>query len=1675
MHRTLASALLVTLLTVLLITSATAKSLNDQSKSWLEVNDNGQVGVTLKINFSEDVDNQIDSKPDYSTLVQTESGVEIPVISRLIALPPGHRAEVKVINRKSLLHTPGDARVNLAGTGINEQELSGLRLDPPLPATTGSIGSIRGVPVTSVSIYPYQYNAEKDEIIENLSFEVEVSFVHDNTLPYTRPARDAPGSDMSRMLDRVLLNSPHRDPFAEVQMEHRGRILILHQENDDFGDAEQQWVDNLANWKRQMGYYVEILGVNVNIQEGGLTGAEIRERHIIERYESDDPLSYLIIIGADSVQQRLWFPSCNHNIYQGDHFYSIMGNENDDDIYISDIAVGRFQCHDFNELRGAIQRSILYEREPYFDEGDEWFTSAFVHAENIRIPGGGFVPSMIHLGRWEFVKLTRAGYSVDTLWVPEENGQADQETVRMLEEGRSFVSSRGWLDACYPIEDENPEPAETGRKNPFVMAVTCLSTPTQSAFFRSSILNDINGPINSISLDYLSHSKANNSFIGGAIRSFVDHGLLNAGIIHNLGKFQLWSDNRYELADWALENVSIIRLMGDPTTKLFTDVPVELAGQHPDAISLGSRGLSVFVEVDGEIAPGAWVTIWQEDRLHLVCQPGEDGWARFTFEDGDLDEGELGLTIIDENSIPYIATINVSEADQSVGIAGIEFEDDVFANGAEIQTSVTLVNSGNVDLDNLAVELTTEDTQIAFSEDNFQINVLESGAEAAVQFDLQIHRASQGLRTVRIQIDISSGEFSWEHAFAFETSGHKLDKIGNAVGNGFQPAQVAEVNPMLWNSGNLETPEVSATLVCLDDEYITVSDGSSEFESIRNDAEMNPQSVFQVEVHELAIPGNIVHFMLILDALDEEDEFVDTVYFEEPLGPEPGPTDPFGPDSYGYIAFDSEDEGWEKCPDYDWVEINPSLDEDFIGDEIRLLDRGDSQDTTVTVELPFSFRFYGEQFDAIAVCSNGWIAFGDDKSMFVDARNQQIPGIQGPDAMVAGFWQDMINHDPETRGVYSYYDEDMGRFIIEWSNMKLYNDGSGPEENLIEFQIILFDPAAFPTFTGNGEIKVQYKSVNIAGGDQWDNWFHTTGLKNLDGTDGLEYCYWNNYPDANKPVENEMAILFTTDRITVFGGLSGRVTRHEDENIGIEGVTVQSMRTGARTETLEDGTFRIDAVPAGRDEIILSKPGFNSHSAIVDIIQDEVVELNVSLTHPEIIASQEPIVLDIRQGETTTVNYEIQNQGNGPLEYYFSRRFADGSKTEYASQSEDDITALTGEGEDRNIRGCEFIGDKVYIAGGGDRRDIGDELIYIFSDAMELEGSFNQTSITPRGFMDLAFDGEFVYGAEKRDAEDFPTVIVKFDLEGAVHGVFALPLERIASIIPWALAWNPVDDQLIVTGDANDVFVIDREGNLVSRHPLRMPGDLLRIRGAAWNPIDEDDMPLYLIDENNGTRLLKTNLETGEMRLVAVLREDGRNPGGLTIGYDWDRSMTSLGMISGGERNNPNDHFQVFEIGPNTHFLEFEPESGTLDSGESFSPELIFSAEDLFADTYRFGLAIEHNAADEEILVDVTFTVTSEGISGESGDVPFEFVLNASYPNPFNSTTRIDFTLSEKAPTRLAVFDITGRFVANLIQDNLESGKYSISFSPESLASGIYFYQLKSGQNSSIKRMVYLR
>jgi hypothetical protein len=97
-------------------------------------------------------------------------------------------------------------------------------------------------------------------------------------------------------------------------------------------------------------------------------------------------------------------------------------------------------------------------------------------------------------------------------------------------------------------------------------------------------------------------------------------------------------------------------------------------------------------------------------------------------------------------------------------------------------------------------------------------------------------------------------------------------------------------------------------------------------------------------------------------------------------------------------------------------------------------------------------------------------------------------------------------------------------------------------------------------------------------------------------------------------------------------------------------------------------------------------------------------------------------------------------------------------------------------------------------------------------------------------------------------------------------------------------------------------------------------------------------------------------------------------------------------------------------------------------------------------------------------------------ISPISSIVPEGFKLYQNYPNPFNPSTRIRFDIGQTGNVKLSVFDVLGKEIKILANENLSAGSYEIEFHAENLPSGIYFYQLKAeGKVIQTQKMVLIR
>ncbi|MBU0472707.1 MAG: T9SS type A sorting domain-containing protein [Bacteroidetes bacterium] len=102
-------------------------------------------------------------------------------------------------------------------------------------------------------------------------------------------------------------------------------------------------------------------------------------------------------------------------------------------------------------------------------------------------------------------------------------------------------------------------------------------------------------------------------------------------------------------------------------------------------------------------------------------------------------------------------------------------------------------------------------------------------------------------------------------------------------------------------------------------------------------------------------------------------------------------------------------------------------------------------------------------------------------------------------------------------------------------------------------------------------------------------------------------------------------------------------------------------------------------------------------------------------------------------------------------------------------------------------------------------------------------------------------------------------------------------------------------------------------------------------------------------------------------------------------------------------------------------------------------------------------------------------------VSVNENIVPNEFYLSQNYPNPFNPSTTIKYSIPLSAeyhsvqPTTLKVFDILGREVTTLVNEQQKAGNYEVNFDASNFTSGIYFYRLQSGSFVATQKMVLLR
>jgi hypothetical protein len=109
----------------------------------------------------------------------------------------------------------------------------------------------------------------------------------------------------------------------------------------------------------------------------------------------------------------------------------------------------------------------------------------------------------------------------------------------------------------------------------------------------------------------------------------------------------------------------------------------------------------------------------------------------------------------------------------------------------------------------------------------------------------------------------------------------------------------------------------------------------------------------------------------------------------------------------------------------------------------------------------------------------------------------------------------------------------------------------------------------------------------------------------------------------------------------------------------------------------------------------------------------------------------------------------------------------------------------------------------------------------------------------------------------------------------------------------------------------------------------------------------------------------------------------------------------------------------------------------------------------------------------KQVDTDGSFTY-SEIIEVDLGS-PTKFEISQNYPNPFNPSTTISYSVPAKEFVSIKVYDVLGKEVTTLVNDEKPAGSYEIEFNATASPSGVYFYQLKAGDFVETKKMILLK
>ncbi len=1634
-------------------------------------------------------------EPEWNTVALSESGIPlqiaeytnsgglevegrpiVPIVGRMFRLPATGGARVEVVSADYETLTDIDYA---AWFGTEEFDDFGQELDIVdewYPANIAEIGEpaiFHDFRVSNMVTFPVQVNTARREARVYHNIEVEIHYdVEDtrNELPH-QPTRI---SEAFLPWYRVLLD--WSDSELDEFETYYGHVQVVLQDNETLFAMMEPWFE----WKRQKGWIIETITqddcswTNTGIQQ------ELRQRY----QTAETPFDYVVIVGDDAGSFSVP-PGTGTGYGSGDHDYALVAGTDQ----LVDVAIGRISVETNTQVIAYVNKVLDYERDPDMNNTD-WYEEGHVAVASDHSGIG-----TVFTGRYGKEAMYAIGYDTVTEayvspWGPYSSGtQVNNYSVSRFAEGISFYSCRGYLGAG--LQTGTIGSLNNPSMCPVVIDLTCGTGNwaggygINEAYMRAGTPTSPRGSIGAVgNATSGTNPRFNNSLAGGGMYAMFVLRNPFLGDMHFGGKINIWNNfNGFDSGGLSSFN-DWFNLMGDPTVMVWTSVPQDLTVTASPVIELGANSYEVTV-MDGALPlEDAWVTLYKVDDDEEIIAHGKTNSDGTIILDAPVRfAGEAMLTVTMQNFEPYRQEIDIVSPEDGIGYISIGILDNGSSGtngngnmipeaGETIGLSFTAKNYGEAAQSGVTLSASADDDWIESVSGTVTFGTIEPDAEAdgaglilvAIDSDAQ----NDWIAHLSLEFEGSIDSYTDGYPLSISAAEYALVDV-NYLNGAIDPGETGNITIEVMNIGGSDATSPVGHLYSLDP-FLGIVTNEANYPSLDR-GETGTGGTFTVSAHPETFPGRQARAILVL-ASDEDQ--IDTVYVNITLGNRSG-SDPSGPDNYGYFAFDNTDTDYEMAPEYDWIEINPSAsNNDYDGDMLDIHDGGDDQDDATSVQLPFPIIYYGRIFSEMTVCSNGWVAMGGQVDL-PNSRNWVIPSPLGPDYMIAPYWDERFVPGNNTSAVYDYYDEENGRYIIEWYQTRDYQNS-----NPCTFEVIFYTQEARPTYTGDTDFIFQYDGMSHTQGASWntssDTYWWTTGIENGNQTDGIQLWYWNVGEPGSASITDGRAILFTTNVALITGSVDGQVTDLETGD-PVESALVRTDDWVYSTTTDNNGNFLLNEVIIGEHHIVVEAIGYNPATSVeITVAEAETTTVDFSLTHPEFVITPDSIFQLILPQSQEQVVLQIDNNGNGPLSYAVELDFQGPTTTASNNPGDRGPVRNTDELDDpwdwiftfnltsaetRN-RGVAFDGVDFWVSGSNSYDTEGYNKLYRYNASGELIGVYDQPveNRTAIGFYGLTWDGEYLYGVDN-------SYMYKMEIsEDAVELA-----ESVEVPIPSAryITYDPVRDLFWMGDLTTNIRGVSRSGETVQQ----ITQDFYP-RGAGWFPSDENDYNLYFIAQaagTNVTQVIKMNPDLRAHQVVYTFESDAV-PSGTDATNEWNPLIFSLiSVMDDGSQ----DFVQMWEIERNREWIHIDPEEGVVEAGGQASVTIDLDSGTLPLGVYSVWLRFDHDAIQQQTFVPLVMEVSETGIENPDASLPLEWTFDGAYPNPFNPSVNIAFTLQENVNVQARIFNVLGQQVAVLANQPMNAGHHALTFNGHDLSSGVYFLRLDAGPLHHTQKLLLMK